>query len=70
MEFFQESINTEFKNSTVITIAHRITSVLNYDRIILMDKGSVIEFDSPVNLLNNKNSLFYVLAKEDGINVE
>lgn len=53
----------------MITIAHRISSVLNYDRIILMDKGSVIEFDSPENLLNNKNSLFYVLAKEDGINV-
>ena len=48
-----------FKNKTVLTIAHRINTVIDYDKILVMDKGCIIEFDEPQNLLKNNKSLFY-----------
>ena len=49
------------KGSTIITIAHRIKTIINYDKILVLDNGSIIEYDTPQNLLNNKNSEFYSL---------
>lgn len=63
----QSLIDSEFKDSTILTIAHRINTVLNCDRIILMENGYVMEFDTPKNLLYNKQSLFYMLAKESNL---
>ncbi|KAI5959813.1 YCF1 [Candida pseudojiufengensis] len=62
----QQTIRTEFKNKTIITIAHRIDTILDSDKILVLDKGKVAEFDTPENLLKNKNSLFYALCKEGG----
>jgi ABC-type multidrug transport system fused ATPase/permease subunit len=50
----QQMIRTQFKDCTVITIAHRLNTVMDSDRILVMDKGSAIEFDSPSNLINAK----------------
>ena len=52
-----------FKNKTIITIAHRINTILDSDRIIVLDKGTVAEFDSPAELVRQKG-LFYELVKE------
>jgi ABC-type multidrug transport system fused ATPase/permease subunit len=41
--------------------------VIDYDRIIVLDKGKVVEFDSPSSLMKKPNSLFYALAKESGL---
>lgn len=41
----QKIINTEFKNSTVITIAHRLNTIIKYDKILALEKGEIIEFD-------------------------
>ncbi|EMS14303.1 ABC transporter, putative [Entamoeba histolytica HM-3:IMSS] len=60
----QKSIRTFMKDKTVITIAHRIYTIIDYDRIIVMDNGIVQEFDTPQNLLNNTNSLFYSFVKQ------
>ena len=55
----QKAINNLLKDSTILTIAHRIKTVLNSDRILVLDKGQVVEFDKPKFLLANKNSFFY-----------
>jgi ATP-binding cassette subfamily C (CFTR/MRP) protein 1 len=52
-----------FKNKTIITIAHRINTILDSDRIIVLDRGTVAEFDSPAELVRQKG-LFYDLVKE------
>ena len=59
----QTSINKGMKDCTVITIAHRIKTIINYDKILVLDKGKIVEFDSPDNLIKQKG-LFYQLYKE------
>ncbi|POR37584.1 ABC transporter [Tolypocladium paradoxum] len=53
-------------HKTVITIAHRINTVIDSDRVVVLDKGEVIEFDTPAALLAQKGA-FYLLAKEAGL---
>ena len=62
----QKSLKEGMKDCTVITIAHRIKTIINYDKILVLDKGKIIEFDSPGNLLNQKG-LFYKLYQESFI---
>ena len=61
--FLQHSINQGLKNSTVITIAHRIKTIIKYDKILVLNNGEIVELDTPKNLLNKKG-LFYKLYKE------
>uniref|UniRef100_A0A1I7U0H1 ABC transmembrane type-1 domain-containing protein n=1 Tax=Caenorhabditis tropicalis TaxID=1561998 RepID=A0A1I7U0H1_9PELO len=63
----QKTIREEFANSTVLTIAHRLNTIMDYDRIIVLNDGKVGEFDSPHNLLTNRNSEFYGMAKRAGL---
>ena len=55
----QKAIKNILNDSTILTIAHRIKTVLNSDRILVLDNGEIKEFDTPKNLLGNKNSIFY-----------
>ncbi|EDK31969.2 ABC transporter C family protein (macronuclear) [Tetrahymena thermophila SB210] len=50
-EFIQEAIQTQFTGSTIFTIAHRLNTIANYDKVIVMDQGVVAEFDEPYKLL-------------------
>jgi len=59
-----ESIHENFKDCTMITIAHRLKTIIGSDKILFMENGNVIEFDSPINLLKNKHGHFYQLWKE------
>lgn len=60
----QETIRSEFKDRTIIAIAHRLDTVMDSDRIISLDHGEVKEFDTPENLLKNKEGIFYSLCKQ------
>src|SRR6218665_1202419 len=48
-------------SQTVIAIAHRIMNIANFDKVIVVNDGRVVEFDTPANLLNNSKSIFYSL---------
>lgn len=49
--FIQSCIKTKFKDTTVITIAHRLNTIADYDKVIVMDRGRIIEIGSPYELL-------------------
>lgn len=66
-KWIQDTIRTEFKHKTIITIAHRLNTIIDSDRIVVLDKGSVVEFDTPAKLLENEDSLFYALCKQGGL---
>jgi ABC-type multidrug transport system fused ATPase/permease subunit len=51
----QRAIRTNFNNTTVITIAHRLNTIIDYDKVLVLDKGKVLEYDSPKNLLFESN---------------
>ena len=64
-KFIQETIRNEFKSTTVLTIAHRLNTIFDYDRILVMEKAKVAEFDTVDNLMANKNSIFYSLIESE-----
>lgn len=55
-----------FRDRTIITIAHRINTILDSDRIIVLDKGTIAEFDSPAELIRQRG-LFFELVREAGL---
>ncbi|KAJ2091802.1 hypothetical protein IW138_001491, partial [Coemansia sp. RSA 986] len=56
----------EFANSTVFCIAHRVRTVIDYDRVLVLDKGKVAEFDTPLNLLQTENGIFRTMCMKSG----
>ncbi|TDL15864.1 hypothetical protein BD410DRAFT_816853 [Rickenella mellea] len=62
----QKTIREQFSNSLLITVAHRIQSVIDYDRLIVLDKGTVTEFDSPYNLLQMEDGIFRSMCLASG----
>ncbi|KAF2073022.1 hypothetical protein CYY_005668 [Polysphondylium violaceum] len=54
----KQTVKNNFQNSTVLTIAHRLDTIIDSDKILVIDKGQMVEFDSPQNLVNNPNSRF------------
>ncbi|XP_066478700.1 ATP-binding cassette sub-family C member 5 isoform X2 [Tiliqua scincoides] len=68
----QETIREAFANCTMLTIAHRLHTVLGSDRIMVLTQGQVVEFDTPSALLSNENSRFYSMfaAAENKIAVK
>lgn len=64
-ELIQETIKQRCQDCTVITIAHRLHTVMDLDRILVMDKGKLVEYDCPYLLLK-KRGTFYNLVMETG----
>ncbi|KIP05505.1 hypothetical protein PHLGIDRAFT_128871 [Phlebiopsis gigantea 11061_1 CR5-6] len=57
----------QFKDVTMLTIAHRLNTILESDRVLVLDAGKVVEYDTPKALLARKESSFYSLALEAGL---
>ncbi|ODN01265.1 Multidrug resistance-associated protein 1 [Orchesella cincta] len=66
-ELIQETIRSTFKGCTILNVAHRLNTVLDSSRIMVLERGEIIEFDTPTALLSNPNSHFYGMAKDAGI---
>ncbi|KAJ3219950.1 Multidrug resistance-associated protein 9, partial [Clydaea vesicula] len=62
----QQCLREDFKDATILTIAHRLNTIIDYDKVLVLEKGRVIEFDSPKALLSNPNGLFTSLIEETG----
>ncbi|KAJ2082128.1 hypothetical protein H4R24_001824 [Coemansia sp. RSA 988] len=60
----QQAIRSEFKDCTVLTIAHRLDTVIDSDMVLVIDEGKLAEYDTPHNLLANKGSMLSKLIKE------
>ncbi|KAJ3100518.1 Multidrug resistance-associated protein 1 [Phlyctochytrium planicorne] len=63
----QASIQEHFGHATVISIAHRLNTIANFDRVVVMDKGVAVEFDSPANLLRVPDGQFRQLVDATGV---
>ena len=59
-------IKNEFKDSTIITIAHRLDTIIDYDRVFVFDNGELVEKGRPIDLLNDKGSIFNKMVRENG----
>ena len=63
----QNSINLSLKYSTVITIAHRIKTIINYDRIFVLNEGELVECGPPSALIKSGKGIFYDLYCQSNI---
>ncbi|KAI5476304.1 ABC transporter [Pseudohyphozyma bogoriensis] len=66
----QRTITSEFRNKTLLCIAHRLNTIIGYDRIVVMDKGRVAAFDTPANLFSREEGIFHSLCVQSGITLE
>uniref|UniRef100_A0A8C9TP04 ABC-type glutathione-S-conjugate transporter n=1 Tax=Scleropages formosus TaxID=113540 RepID=A0A8C9TP04_SCLFO len=62
----QTTIRSQFEGCTVLTIAHRLNTIMDYTRVIVMDKGHIVEIDSPSGLIAQRGQ-FYSMCREAGL---
>ena len=67
--FIQNCIKSKFKDTTVITIAHRLNTIADYDQVIVMDRGRIVERGSPWQLIQ-KEGLFAEMVSHTGKNAD
>lgn len=60
----QELISTNFEQSTMITIAHRLNTIIHSDKVLVLSYGRIREYDSPANLMKDNTSDFSMLLNE------
>uniref|UniRef100_A0A8C5TUD7 Canalicular multispecific organic anion transporter 2 n=1 Tax=Malurus cyaneus samueli TaxID=2593467 RepID=A0A8C5TUD7_9PASS len=65
-DLIQMTIRTQFEGCTVLTIAHRLNTIMDYTRVLVLDNGTIAEFDTPANLIAAKG-IFYSMAKDAGL---
>ncbi|MCJ1426399.1 hypothetical protein MMC29_004302 [Sticta canariensis] len=61
----QETLR-EVKESTIITIAHRLQTIIDYDKVLVLDKGQVVEYDAPWELMLRENGIFRGMCEVSG----
>ncbi|XP_048056290.1 multidrug resistance-associated protein 4 [Megalobrama amblycephala] len=65
-ELIQKTIREKFKECTVLTIAHRLNTIIDSDRILVLDAGRIHEYDAPHVLLQNHNGILYKMVQQTG----
>ena len=63
MNSVKKQITELFKESTVLTIAHRLNTIIHSDRIVILEKGKVVEFNSPAVLINVSDNIYFLTVK-------
>eukprot|EP00388_Colpodella_angusta_P018565 GDKJ01046256.1.p1 GENE.GDKJ01046256.1~~GDKJ01046256.1.p1 ORF type:complete len:670 (+),score=36.90 GDKJ01046256.1:169-2010(+) len=65
-QLIQETIRTVFRQCTVITVAHRLSTIIDADKVVVLGEGKVIEDGTPIELLNNDSGVFTSMLKQLG----
>ncbi|KAH3687464.1 hypothetical protein WICPIJ_001574 [Wickerhamomyces pijperi] len=66
-KIIQETIRREFQNRTILTIAHRLDTIMDSDKVVVLDKGRVVQYDSVEKLLSDEKGEFYGLCAQSGM---
>ena len=62
----QQTVAEAFRDCTVLTIAHRLETIMNYDKVMVLGDGHVLEYDTPLNLIDNPSGTFYSMVMDAG----
>ncbi|KAJ7134728.1 hypothetical protein C8R44DRAFT_610315 [Mycena epipterygia] len=62
----QATIREEFAGSLLITVAHRLRTIIDFDRLIVLDHGKVAEMDTPLRLMNKEDGIFRTMCLRSG----
>ena len=65
-ELLQNTLLTSFPKATIISVAHRLDTIIDYDKILVLDDGKVVEYDSPKELLSKVDGEFTVMVRNTG----
>ncbi|XP_006459320.1 hypothetical protein AGABI2DRAFT_66472, partial [Agaricus bisporus var. bisporus H97] len=66
----QDTIAYEFKDRTILCIAHRLRTIISYDRICVLDAGQIAEFDTPEDLFKNEKGIFHGMCSRSAITLD
>lgn len=65
-ELITAALRQEFSDSTLLVIAHRLRTIIDFDKVLVLDAGRIVEYDKPLTLLENPSSRFYALCRATG----
>ncbi|XP_054158398.1 ATP-binding cassette sub-family C member 4-like [Oppia nitens] len=66
----QDTIRNEFSNCTILTIAHRLHTIMDYDKVLVLDAGRLAQFDAPHNLVQDRDGIFAQMIETTGHQME
>ena len=63
----QGMVRANFKDKTILTIAHRLDTIMDSDKVVVLERGKLVEFEMPSVLLSQKGSLFKAMVEKSGM---